>query len=177
MSDNVENKGDTPIHPVWDVYYEYRTARFNVYYYERLHGSLQRLNFWIELILALSVPSIAGLWFWETTIGSIFWKVVAGLAALLAVIKPLVGLSDKIQQNSEVLTKWRVLHGDFQKLTYSISQLRKYDEKMKEHFLKLLETKATIKEPPEAANDRLVKICFEKVNKELPMNNFFVPED
>jgi hypothetical protein len=164
-------------HPVWDVYDEYRTARFNVYYYEKKLSVIKRWNFSIELIIALSVPSIAGLWFWETAAGGFMWKTIAALAALLAIVKPLINLSDKIQQNDEVLTKWRVLHGEFQKLTISISQYRKYDEKMREQFLRLLETKTTIKEPPEAGNDKLSMNCFKQVQEELPLDKFFEPEE
>jgi len=173
----VNNMCAQPRHPVWDLYDEYRTARLNVYYYEKTLSKLQRWNFWIELVIALSVPSIAGLWFFETTIGGIAWKTLAALAAILAIVKPLVKLSDKIQQNDEVLTKWRVLHGELQKLVISISQHRKYDEKMREQFLRLLETKTTIKEPSEAANKKLKAICFEQVNKALPSDSFFVPEE
>jgi hypothetical protein len=173
----VNNMSTQLKHPVWDVYNEYRTTRFNVYYYEKTLSKLQRWNFVIELVIALSVPSIAGLWFWETTVGGFMWKTIAALAALLAIIKPLISLSDKIQRNDEVLTKWRVLHGEFQKLVITISQYRKYDDKMREQFLRLLETKATIKEPPEAANEKLRMKCFEQVKEELPSDKFFVPEE
>ena len=164
-------------HPVWDVYAQYRTARFNVHYYEKRLSILKRWNFTIESIIALSVPTIAGLWVWSTTIGSIFWQSLTALAAILAIVKPLLGLSNKIQENSEVLTKWRVLDGEFQKLTISISQYRRYDETMRDQFLKILETKTTITEPTEEPISTICKKCIEQVNRELPSEDFFIPEE
>ena len=83
-------------HPVWDVYDEYKTARLNVRYYEKKVSRLRHRNLLIEIVLALSVSSgVAGLWLWETAVGGIIWKVLTTLAAFLAVIKPLVKLSDQ----------------------------------------------------------------------------------
>ena len=172
MNDILNNK-----HPVWDVYGQFRTARFNVHYYEKRLTSPKRWNFAIELIIALSVPTIAGLWVWSTTIGNIFWQSITAVAAILAIVKPLLGLANKIQENSEVLTKWRVLDGEFEKLTMSISQYRRYDETMRDQFLKLLETKTTIKEPPEEPSSKLCQKCFDQVDRELPADNFFIPEE
>ena len=169
--------GKSVKHPVWDVYGQYRTARFNAHYYEKRLTILKRWNFTIELFIALSVPTIAGLWVWSTTIGSISWQLLTAVAAILAIVKPLLGLTNKIQGNSEVLTKWRVLDGEFQKLTMSISQYRRYDETMRDQFLKLLETKTTIKEPHEEPRSRLSQNCFEQVTKELPSEDFFIPEE
>ena len=79
---NTENE-----HPVWDVYNEYRTARFSVRYYEKQLANLRRKNFFIEFILAASVSSgVVGLWLWETAVGGIIWKILVTLAAILAII-------------------------------------------------------------------------------------------
>jgi hypothetical protein len=162
---------------VWDVYDEYKTARLNVYYYEKRHNSLRRWNFGIEFFIALSVPSVAGLWIWNTDIGNNIWKVVAILSALLAIIKPLIGLSSQIQQNMETLTQWRLLHGEFEKLVTSISQYGKYSDTMRDQFLRLLENKTNIKEPPDDPNDNLKKKCQEIVNEELDVKRFFIPKE
>jgi len=167
-------------HPVWGVYDEYKAARFNVRYYERQLDKLRRRNLLIELALALSASSVfAGLWFWETAVGGIIWKVLATLAAFLAVYKPIVRLSDQVQQKSEILTNWRLLDDGLQQLVLSISQYRKYDDEMRNSFFTLMKTRTTIiqKEPTEGVDDRLRNKCFEQVNKELPPDNFFVPEE
>jgi hypothetical protein len=91
-------------HPIWDVYDQYRTARLNVRYYEYKLEGLRRNNFRIELVLAISISSgVAGLWFWETLVGGIIWKIIVTLAAFTAVVKPLIKLSDRIQEQSVIL--------------------------------------------------------------------------
>jgi hypothetical protein len=162
---------------VFDVYDEYKTARLNVYYYEKRHNSFRIWNFWIELFVAISVPSVAGLWIWNTDVGNIIWKIIAVISAILAVVKPLIGLSNQMQENLETLTQWRLLHGEFQKLVISISQYGVYSEKMRDQFLKLLENKTNIKEPPDNPNDTLKAKCQKVVNEELKVDRFFIPEN
>lgn len=165
-------------HPVWDVYDEFRTARFNVRYYERKLTCLQRKNYLVELVLALSVSSgVAGLWMWETAVGGIIWKALVTAAAFLAVVKPLAKLADQVQRKSEVLAGWRLLDYGLRKLTVQISQYMKYNDEMRNRFLSLMDTKAVIvqAEPLESIDERLRRRCFDQVNKELPSENFFVP--
>ena len=167
-------------HPVWDVYDELRTARLNVRYYERQLSRLRCKNISIELILALSVSlGVAGLWLWQTAVGGIIWKALVTLAAFLAVLKPLIKLSDQIQQKSEVLTSWRLLDDGLRQLTILVSQYGKYDDEMRHRFLTLMQTKTTIiqRELPENIDEKLRRRCFQQVNQELPSDNFFVPEE
>lgn len=167
-------------HPIWDVYDEYRTARFNVRYYERQLSSLKRYNFSIELILALSVSSgVAGLWLWETAVGGIIWKILVSLAAFLAIIKPLIKLSDQVQHKSEVLTSWRLLDDGLRQLVILIRQSKKYDEEMRNRLIALMETKSNIikREPLEGINEKIRSKCFDQVNQELPSDSFFIPEE
>lgn len=170
---NKSNKND-----VMDVYNEYRTARLNIFYYEdRLHW-LRFWNFWIELLLAFTVSSgFASLWIWNTAVGGYVWKILLAIASALAIAKPLLSLSEKIQQDSEVITKWRALHNDLQMLTYLISLKKRYDDDMQKQFLKLLGDKFAINEPTDQQNLKLVGKYWEVVNNELPIENFFVPEE
>jgi hypothetical protein len=177
MSIEPERSRTKTDHPVLDVYKEFMTARYNVRYFEKRISTLRRWNFSIEFTVALSVPAIAGLWIWSTTIGSIFWQILIAIAAILSVIKPLVRLSDKIQEVAEVLTKWRVLDGEYQRLSILISQRRRYDREMREQFLKLLDIKTTIKDPQEEINTKLSEECYKKVGEELPLDSFFIPSD
>jgi hypothetical protein len=176
----MNNMNTNAEHPIWDVYDEYRTARFNVRYYERQLRSLRWKNLSIEVVIALSVSSgVAGLWLWETAVGGIIWKALVTLAAFIAVVKPLVKFSDQIQQKSETLTSWRLLDDGLRQLIILVRQCRKYDEEMQNRFLTLIQTKSTIvqREPPESVDERLRRRCFEQVNQELPSDKFFVPEE
>ncbi len=167
-------------HPVWDVYDEYRTARLNVRYYEKQLSKLRRNNILVEIVLAVSVSSgVAGLWIWETVVGGIIWKALATLAAFLAVIKPIVKLSDQVQKKSQVLTNWRLLDDGLQQLILAINAYGKYDDEMRNSFLTLMKTKTTIikEEPTEGVDEKLRRLCFEQVKRELPSDSFFIPEE
>jgi len=165
-------------HPIWDVYDEYRTARLNVRYYEYSLKRLQQHNFRIELVLAISVSSgVAGLWFWETVVGGIIWKIIITVAAFTAVVKPLIKLSDRIQEQSVILAAWRELDNELQKLSILVRQRGRYDSELQNRFLSLMDRKSDItkKETAEAIDENLRRKCFEQVNQELPCDKFFVP--
>ena len=165
---------------VWDVYDAYRTARLNVRYYEAQLKKLRRVNLWMEFLLAVSASSgVAGLWFLETAIGGYAWKVLGILVAFLAVLKPLLKLTAKIQAKSEILTDYRSLDHDFKKIIISISQYKKYDEKLRNQFIVLLDRTGEIikKYTDEHINQKLRKRCTQIVNTELPVSNFYIPEE
>ena len=85
-------------HPVWDIYDEYRTARLNVKINEYLLSNYKRWNFLVEFILALTASSsVASFWFWGSETGQIVWKYLFVITAILAVLKPMLNLSGKIQ--------------------------------------------------------------------------------
>ena len=167
-------------HPVWDLYNEYRTARLSTLCYEKQLTVLKRRNLVIEIILAATASSgIAGLWFWGTFAGGVIWKVILTIVALLAVIKPFVNLAGQIQQKSELLGYWRSHGNDLYILIVLVKQRKSYDNEIRNRFISMIEAKKGIiqKEPAEGVNEKLRERCYNQVNKELPYNNFFIPEE
>jgi len=167
-------------HPVWSVYDEYRTARLNIRYLEKQLKSLQRKNFWIEFLLAISASSsVAGLWLWENAIGGYAWKIIGLIAAFLAILKPIVKLTEKIQHKSEVLSTYRGLEHELHKIKILITQYNKYDDSLKKQFLAALDLKGELieKYTEENIDQKLRNECEKIVYTELPPNSFFIPED
>lgn len=167
-------------HPVWDVYDEFRTARLNVRYYESRLKKLSKVNSLTEYILAISTSSsVAGLWFWGNTIGDYVWKGLGALAIFLALGRPIFNPTDKIKKASEILSAYKALDHDFNKLKIKISQNKKYDKPLKEEFNTLLEKEGNIisKYTDESIDDELRKKCTEQVKKELPADSFYIPEE
>ena len=172
------NTGDR--HPIWDVYNLLRTARLNVRYNEKRLKSLQRRNLYMEFILGLTVSSgMAGLWIWQNAVGGYIWKALITVAAFLAVLKPLLKLSDQIQKTNEDLTSYAMLDYKLQLLITEITQYKKYDDPLRDRFLKLKESEGSIisKSPPESTDNKLIRECYEQVNRELPVDSFYIPED
>ncbi|MCD4675510.1 MAG: hypothetical protein K8S18_05870 [Desulfobacula sp.] len=167
-------------HPVWDIYDEYRTARLNVKINEYQLAIFKRYNFWIEFILALTASSsVASFWFWQSATGQIAWKFFSILTAILAVLKPMLNLSGKIQKYSEILTDFKSLEHDFHKLTILINQQQRYDVEFKDQFYYLLDQKRFINQKTnEETIKKSKKLEFEnQVIDELPANIFYIPEE
>ena len=116
---------------------------------------------------------------WETAVGGIVWKVLVSFAAFLAVLKPLVRLSDQVQKKSDILTSWRLLDDRLRQFTILLKEHRNYDNEMRNRFHALMETKASIvkSEPAESIHEKLRTKCFHQVNQELPVDIFFIPEE
>lgn len=167
-------------HPVWDVYDLYRTARLNVKYYSGRLSALQRVNFWVEFILAAtaSTSAIAAFTLWETKYGALAWRTLGALSAVLAIMKPLLKLTEKIRKLEEVITGYRVLEHDLKKLEVSIRQKRAYDKELYDRFVAALDRmdNLIIKYTESSEDKRLRERCQGEVLNELPSERFYIPE-
>ncbi len=106
-------EASNPNNAVWGVYDEFRTARLNVKYLEAEIRRLNRLNFWHEVVIAISTSSaVAGFSFWQTFFGGYLWTVIGGVAAILSILKPILKLQDQISKKQELLASYRVLDHD-----------------------------------------------------------------
>lgn len=167
-------------HPVWDVYDTYREARLWVIYYSERLNWYKGLNFYIEIVLAITTSSsaVAILWFWNTPLGQEVWKYIVVVSALLAVIKPIIKITEKVQRYEEVLTGYKGLENDLKMIVVQIKQSNKYGTI---HRTKLLEVMTRqgelLQRSPEAKpEERLHNKCKLQVTKELPAEHFFVPK-
>jgi hypothetical protein len=167
-------------HPVWDVYDLYRTARLNVKYYCGRLSKLQRLNFWMEFILAATASSsaIAAFALWQTQLGGKVWQILGALAAVLAIMKPLLNLTEKIRKLEEIITGYRILEHDLKKLEVSIRQKGAYDKELYDKFVAALDRmdSLVIKYTESSEDKTLKKRCQAEVMAELPSERFYIPE-
>ena len=167
--------------PVWPVYDRLRSARLSVKYYSCKLQQAERLNFWFELILLATAPgsAIAGLWFWSSDSGQIFWQVLAIPAALAALLKPLLQLTKRIKDYEGVLSGYRVLDFDLMELKIAIEQKKKYDAPLQAEFKRALQRERTLiaKAPDSKEDARVRAACQLEVNRELPSENFFLPQE
>lgn len=168
----------TEEHPVWDVYDQYRTARLNLKYYQIQLNYLKRWNLAIETILAISASSsVAGLWFWEGLYGGYLWKIIGSIAAILAVIKPVLNLSDKINKKEELIIGYKGLHHDLEKISILVNQNQAYSEDLKKQFLDALDRKGVLiqKDNDTKVNRKLRDRLQLEVIDELPIKHFYIP--
>jgi hypothetical protein len=166
--------------PVIDVYNQLRTARLNVKYHEAKLRRWRRLNFWMELLIAISASSTAAsAWFFQGTLGTCLWKFLTGATAMLAIAKPMLKLPDKIQRAEELLGGYRMLDFDLERLTISIREKKCYNEEHKKLFSTALDRKRELLEEQKESepDEKLLNRCYEKVLRELPAEEFYMPEE
>jgi hypothetical protein len=168
-------------HPVWDVYDQFRTARLSCKYYSARLATLERANFWIELVLAATASgsAIAALTFWQTEKGKLAWTALTVLSAIVAVIKPLLKLPDRMTKFEELATGYGLLDNDYRKLEVSIRQKRAFDTDAQQRFQLLLDRSDELRKKEiveRQTRPGLRQKCQAEVATELPTDHFFVPE-
>jgi hypothetical protein len=169
-------------HPVWDVYDDYRSAMMNVRIQKCCMQGLRRLNYSIEIPLAFAASTtVAGLWFWQSAAGGQAWKYLGAVTALLAVLKPILRIPDKIQDRGENLASLSVIENELEKLVKQISHARKYDDPLFKRYTKILDLKGEHKKKfqtskYQSVSKRLKRSCAAEVEGLCPGNKFFVPE-
>jgi hypothetical protein len=85
------------------IYDRYRTSLLNVKYYGHKLVWAQRVNLWMELVIAISACSgVSGWAIWGQEAGHQVWSFIAGSAAILAAIKPIVPLTKNISRYSKL---------------------------------------------------------------------------
>lgn len=167
-------------HPVWAVYDLLRTARLNVKYYSARIASLKRREFLLELVLAVSAPSsaISGLWLWDYEWGKLSWKILAIVAAVVAIIKPLLKLTEKMRKMEESLSGYRALDHDLYRLTLDINREKEFTPEIEQKFKEALARKGMLVcgELEHVEKKRLKRKCEREVMQELPPESFYIPE-
>lgn len=167
-------------HPVWDVYDEYRTARFNVKYYCELLERERKANIAVEITLALSASgsALGALQVFHGSGGHLAWQVLGVVAAALAVAKPLVNWAERIRKIEASIAGYRGVEFDLRKLEVAIREAGTYSPELQARFARVLDRRqelvmaeATVRE-----NRGLKERCQAEVARELPTNRFFIPE-
>lgn len=165
--------------PVWDVYNLWRTARLNVKYYSARIETVESQHFWMDAIVAVTAPgsAIAGLAFIQTGAGQAIWSFFCVVAAIVAVIKPLLKIPKKLKAYEETLVGYKALDHDLQRISARIKTARAYTVELQELTVRAIERKAEIacKETESKENKKLKVRLTAEVNQELPVGSFYVP--
>ena len=166
--------------PVVDVYDLYRTARLNVRYLESQLKRLRRCNLIMEFLLAITASSaVGGLWFFQNVIGAWILKGLVAVTFFLAVLKPLLNLTAKIQKKEEMLAGYRGLDHDLHKLTLLIKQRKAYDSELQTLFMTAVDRKGDLVklDKDSSVSERLRRKAYNQVLEELPADELYVPEE
>ena len=171
--------GNNRNHPVWEVYDLHRTCRLNVKYWSAKLVILRRNNFFLEYLLMATAPSsaIAGLVFWNTTYGKTVWSILICVTAFIAVAKPLLKFSDKLEKLQKVVTLYKSVEFQIEALENDIQREDEYSTTIVNTYKNLANQVGEISkdEPIESVDQDLRESCYKEVNEELPFTNFYEP--
>jgi len=178
MADNIERNLK---HPVWNVYEHMRTSRLNVLYYTSKLQFYGRLQLFMQIILAATVPSsaIAGFEIWDFGIGKYAWEILVVLSSIIAFAQPFLGLQKKIKKIDEIVVGYKILYFDLQDIRHKIEEDQAYlkSHKKLHQSAKDRRKKLEIKETGLRYNGRLNRKCQKLAAIELPAKKFYIPKE
>jgi hypothetical protein len=167
--------------PVWAVYDLLKTARLSFRYYSRKLSREERINRWLDILLAVTIPgSGVALWrLWSTAYGAWVWAIMAGAAALVLVVRPYLGIADRLLLYSVSAGAFRIIDGQLDNLRTDIFQERQYTEEMKSRFQQIARVMTAMRqgEPQEPQDNDLARSIQDEIDRELPASAFYVPRE
>lgn len=156
----------------------YRTALMNRKYYGYRLSMVRTCNKALEILIAVGTSSAVGAWaIWKSTsIGANVWTIVAGLAVLLAVVKPILDLSKDVERYSKLFVGHGDVYYDLKTITMELGRVRGYTDKINETFEKTVERiKQLALEDDPKIRKKLRRRCFEEVKEEIPVESLWWP--
>jgi hypothetical protein len=160
-----------------DIYDEYRNALMRSKYYAYRLKTYKTYNKLLEIVLAVGTSGVVGaLAIWQTGYGKDAWAVVAGLSAILVIIKPIINLQDKIEKYSTLHAVHESIFEDIKRLVIDINTTRSLSAEIERLFV-FIRTRygALGLVSDEIPKKRLVRKCYNEVNREIPPESLWMP--
>jgi hypothetical protein len=159
------------------VYDYFRISYLNVKYYGYKLAQWRRINYFFDIIIAISASSgIASFGFFQDKGGEIAWAVIGGIAAILSILKSTFSISNRV----EILTK---LHAGHQQNFLSLSRVNQLisdtegiNAEIKKKFNVVLDRFSELSKYDEPHPSRRLIDRFQKeVEQEYPPDRFWLP--
>lgn len=162
------------------VYDAMRDACLSRAYYEDRLEWWQRVNFGIEVVLALtaSASGIGGWAVWQSGTGVKAWAAISGATAAVAVVKPFLAADKRIATYAALTSEYAALFHNFKSLATQIKMDHAITKEMKSAFFKSEKEFARLAQQDTAQpNAKIVARLQDVVNRQLPANSLWLPED
>jgi len=160
---------------LWDYA---RGARMSELYYAQCGVRLTRLNFCVELAIAVAASGsgLAGLSVMKQGVGAELWPWLAALAAFLAIAKPLLGLDRKIRQSGRQQQGYLRLLGTLEDLASDIQLARHLSAEHQQRFQRARTLHQIELQDDGYAGVVALSTLQARVNREMPPETLWVPE-
>jgi hypothetical protein len=168
-------------HPIWNLYDLQRDSRFYAKLYALKVNRLESAIFWSDVVTTVFAGSsaIAGFAFWNEPAGHQLWVIGSGAAAIIAAIKPLTHATTKLKTFQDLYSGYLDLGLDCELIAFRIQQANEYNQIHRRAVIaaKEKERAVTRRTPPQKQNTKLFERIQNQVNRELPKERFFIPEN
>ncbi|MCX5999623.1 MAG: hypothetical protein NTU41_08560 [Chloroflexi bacterium] len=156
----------------------YREALMNRKYYGYRLSRVKARSLCMDIVIAVGTSSAIAAWaIWKSTsAGANAWAALAGLATLLAVLKPILNLSKEVDR----YTKLYVGHGDvfydLETIVTKLGNVGNYTDEMQAAFDRAHDRIKQLAPDDDPKVDRiLLRRCFEEVKAEKPVDSLWWP--
>lgn len=171
----------TSKHPIWDLYDLQRDSR----YYGKLYCiKVNRLVdgiFWSDLLTTgfAGSSAIAGIAFWKSPIGQELWVLGTAVAAVISLVKPLLHLTTKLKNFQDLYSGYLDLELDCQLVAFKVRQSGEFNQIHRRALLAIKEKERAVarRTPPQKDDKRLAERLQKEVNRELPVERFYIPPE
>lgn len=161
------------------IYTDYRNVRLSRDYYGCRLTAFRRWNLVYEIVLALGASgSVAAGWYiWRTSYGQPAWAVVSGLAAALAIIKPILKLPEQVERYSKLHTGYASLTFEYEEIVGRIKELggttSEMDERINEASSRM--KRLGIDDDPHPS-EALLRKCQNAIKRVVPAFDDWLPK-
>lgn len=159
------------------LYDSYRTALLNRKYYAHRLLVYQRWNLILELAVAVGTSGAIGAWaIWKQGVGRNAWAFLAGLAALIAVVKPIIQLPKRIERYSKLHVAYSELYQDIDRLVSEVKLEKLLTKEMCKSVRLAAERhyKLELEDDPKPVK-HWVQRFYDEVNREIPASTLWMP--
>lgn len=163
---------------LWYLYNSYRDAAMNRKYYGVCLNRTRRLATVLDALVAVGTSTAVGGWvIWKDSAGAATWGVLSGLAAVIALVKPLLKLTEKVERYSKLFVGHGEVLYDLKAAVAAVAAAGDYPESLSTKVDGAIERFKRLAESDDPQPDkRLIRRAFEEVKKEIPVESLWVPE-
>jgi len=155
----------------------YRNALFNQKYYAHRLLTYRKWNLIFELALAAGTSGTIGAWaIWKESVGRGAWAILAGVAALIAVAKPIIQLPKSIERYSKLYVGYNDLYHEFERLVSEVNAEKEFTQQTRKSFRLAVERyqRLALEDDPKPV-ERLRQRLYDEVNREIPPSKLWMP--
>jgi hypothetical protein len=157
---------------------ELRNAALSRRYYGCLLVRTKRIVLTLDVLVAVSTSVAVAAWnLWQAGPGTAVWKVLGGVATLVAVIKPFLNLAKEVERYSDLVSGWTSVYYDLKQINVRMRTSGSIPEEAWSAYEATQQRVKDLggKEDPRI-NQSLLKQLFETIKQEIPPETLWWPE-